>query len=70
MRDSLTKRPISNLQAVIDRTASAVQSTAYGGKYVDDRGPGAYPSALLLAIVALVVLFVAAVVRAIFSRER
>ena len=70
MLEPQTKRPIANFQAVVDRSASAVRSTAYAGSCVDDCGPGASRLGLLLAVLAVAALVLVVGFIAVIARGR
>ena len=61
MPDADSPRPIANMQNIVDRTVSAVPTSAYKGSIVGDDKPIWMP----LLVVALVVVVVVIVVMAL-----
>jgi hypothetical protein len=63
MSDADSPRPIANMQAVVNRTVSAVPTSAYKGSIVGDDKSIWIPLLVVAAVVVVVVVIVLALAR-------
>ncbi|HZJ15075.1 MAG TPA: hypothetical protein VFD27_08500 [Chthoniobacteraceae bacterium] len=59
MPDADSPRPVANMQNIVDRTISAVPSSAYRGSVIDDNKPIWGPILIAAAVIVVIIVIIA-----------